>query len=96
VGLWALSGALSCHTVVAFATFTRLVPDHRRGQAVGLVSAGLQTAQGLGLAAAGALAGVLSPSVTVAACGAAGTVCAVIAGVAWHRASARADLPSAE
>lgn len=86
VALWALSGVLSSHTVVAFATFTRLVPDHRRGQAVGLVSAGLQTAQGLGLAAAGAVASVLSPSVTVAVCGAAGTVCALLAGRAWQRA----------
>jgi hypothetical protein len=46
----------------------------------------LQTARRLGLAAAGAVASVLSPSLTVAVCGAAGTVCALLAGRAWQRA----------
>lgn len=86
VALWALSGALSSYVMLAAAAFTRAVPDDRRGQAVGLASAGLQTAQGLGVLAAGALAEVLPPSLTVAACGAAGTACALLAARAWHRA----------
>lgn len=86
VALWTLSGVLSSHTVLAGALFIRAVPDSHRGQTVGLVSAGLQTAQGLGVLAAGALASLLSPAAAVAVSGAAGTVCAVFVGAAWHRA----------
>ncbi|GAB3412951.1 MFS transporter [Flindersiella endophytica] len=88
VGMWALSGVLSSHVMLAIAEFTRAVPDHQRGQAIGLASAGLATAQGLGVLLAGSLAEWLSPSLTVALCGAAGTACAVWCGLAWRRASA--------
>lgn len=70
------------------AAFTQAVPDGRRGQTIGLASAGLQTAQGLGVLAAGALAEVLPPSVAVAVCGAAGSACALLAARAWRHAQA--------
>jgi MFS family permease len=76
--LWALSGFLSTHVMLAVAEFTLAVPDHRRGQAMGPVAAGLQTTQGLGIVLAGALAGPLAPSASVALCGAAGMLCAVL------------------
>jgi MFS family permease len=93
VAMWVLTGALSSHLVIAIALFTRQVPDHRRGQVVGLASAGLATAQGLGIVAAGMLGSVVPPSVAVAVCGGAGSVCAIAAGLAWNRASKPVDAP---
>jgi MFS family permease len=93
VAMWALTGILSSHLVIAIALFTRQVPDNRRGQVVGLASAGLATAQGLGVVAAGLLASVVAPSVTVAVCGAGGTGCALFAALAWHRANKQPSEP---
>jgi MFS family permease len=76
--LWAVTGFLSSHVMLAIAEINLAVPDHRRGQTMGLVAAGLQTAQGLGIVLAGALAGPFAPSVSVLLCGAAGTLCAII------------------
>lgn len=84
--LWTASGILSSHVMFAIAELTLAVPDHRRGQVLGLVAAGLHTAQGLGVSLAGALAGWYSPSTSVAICGAAGTLCALRVGHAWDRA----------
>jgi MFS family permease len=83
--LWALTGTLSSYLMLAFAEFTLAVPDHRRGQAVGLVGAGLQTAQGLGIVLAGALVGPFAPSTSVALCGVAGVMCAVLLALARRR-----------
>jgi predicted MFS family arabinose efflux permease len=87
--LWTVSGFLSSHTILAQAMFVQLVPDHRRGRAVGMLTAGLQTVQGLGVILAGAVAELFEPSVTVALCGGAGATCAVLAALAWHRARTR-------
>jgi predicted MFS family arabinose efflux permease len=78
IPLWALTGAMASYLMLAFAELTLAVPDHRRGQAVGLVAAGLQTTQGLGIVLAGALAGRHAPSTSVAVCGAGGTLCALL------------------
>jgi predicted MFS family arabinose efflux permease len=88
VTLWAFSGVLSSYVMLAIAEFNQSVPDHQRGQAIGLASAGLGAAQGLGVLLAGWLADLLWPSVTVALCGAAGSLCAIWCGLAWRRASA--------
>ena len=80
-------GLFSAYQVTAGATFIRMVPDAGRGQAFGLAGSGLIAAQGLGLAAGGLLASVLgSVAVTIAVAGAAGTLLAVPAAAAWHRA----------
>jgi predicted MFS family arabinose efflux permease len=101
IALWALTGFLTTYVVLALAEFTPAVPDHRRGRAVGLLGAGLQAAQGLGLLLAGALAGPFAPSTSVALCGAAGAICAARAGFAWrprqdlrHRQGDRQDDPA--
>jgi predicted MFS family arabinose efflux permease len=86
VGLWTVVGVLTTYTMVAHTTFVRLVPDERRGRTVALLSAGLQSAQGLGVAAAGGVADVLRPSFTVAVFGAVGICCTAVAGLAWNRA----------
>jgi len=87
--LFAVSGALSSYTMFAHAAFVQAVPDHQRGQAVGLMGAGLQAAQGLGILVAGALADVVSPPTAVAICGAAGLVGCVLVGRVWDRARVR-------
>ncbi|WP_165949414.1 MFS transporter [Kribbella turkmenica] len=86
VVLWVLVGVLSSYTMLVHATFVRLVPDDRRGQVIGLASAGLQAAQGLGVAAAGVLAEVTTAATSVGLMGAAGGLLAVLAGRSWIRA----------
>ncbi|MFG1626394.1 MFS transporter [Kribbella sp. NPDC049227] len=89
IGLWTLVGVLSSYTMLVTPMFVRLVPDGRRGQVIGLASAGLQAVQGLGVAAAGAVAGLTSPSTAVGVMGAAGALLAVFAGRSWIAAANR-------
>jgi MFS family permease len=87
IGLWTLVGVLSSYTMLVTAMFVRLVPDAQRGQVIGLASAGLQAAQGIGVAAAGAVAGLTSPSTAVGVMGAAGALLALVAGRSWIAAA---------
>jgi len=64
LGLWALAGLCSAYQVQLIAEYVTAVPDHGRGQAMGLASAGLL--------AGGALAQVWAVVPTIAATGAAG------------------------
>ena len=87
IGLLLVSGACAAYQVTASATFMRIVPDSGRGQAFGLAGSGLIAVQGLGLALGGVLVTLFgSVSTTVAVVGVAGTVCAIPAAFAWHRA----------
>jgi MFS family permease len=88
VGLWALSGLLSGYLVLAQVRFVQLVPDGMRARAVGFAAAGLQTAQGLGMVTAGMVAEAMSPSAAIAVCGAAGSLGAVVIGLAFGLAGA--------
>jgi predicted MFS family arabinose efflux permease len=90
-GMWIAVGALASYTLLAYTTFIQLVPDERRGRTSALLGAGLQASQGLGVAAAGAVAEVLRPSTTVALFGLAGTACTAAAGIAWNRARRRPE-----
>jgi predicted MFS family arabinose efflux permease len=87
VALWALSGMLSSHDMVVQATFVQIVPDASRGQAIGLASAAMQTAQGLGIVTAGLLAQVLAPATVVGIGGGVGVLAATGAALAWARAA---------
>ncbi|TCC55242.1 MFS transporter [Kribbella pittospori] len=87
IGLWTLVGVLSSYTMLVTPMFVRLVPDSRRGQVIGLASAGLQAVQGLGVAAAGAVAGLTSPATAVGIMGAAGALLAIFAGRSWIAAA---------
>jgi MFS family permease len=78
VVLWAASGLLASYLILAQVTFTQQVPDAVRARAIGFASAGLQTAQGLGVLVAGGLAELMPPSVAIAVCAAAGSVGAVV------------------
>jgi hypothetical protein len=68
------------------------VPGSRRGSVVGLVLAGLQTAQGAGMVLAGLLAAVTTPLVAIAACGAAGSGGALALAVRWGSLRDTADI----
>ncbi len=81
VSLWAIAGLLSSYQTLAKIRFTQLAPDPLRGRAIGVASAGLQTAQGLGVLAAGALADLVHPSTAIGLCGAAGTLTALLIGL---------------
>ncbi|WP_053174897.1 MFS transporter [Nonomuraea sp. SBT364] len=82
--LWTLIGVFSAYQVTANAEFVRAVPDHRRGQAVGLAGSGLVAAQGLGIAAGGLLAELTDPAAAIAIAGVGGVLAAVPIAVAWR------------
>lgn len=84
--LWGLSGLASAYHLPASASFVQAVPDHQRGQAFGVASTALKTSQGLGILLAGLLAEWFTPSIALAAMGAAGALVAVAASAAWGRA----------
>jgi MFS family permease len=54
--LWGLSGLFSAYNLTANAAFVRALPDARRGQAFGIVQAGMSVGQGVGFLIAGAAA----------------------------------------
>lgn len=89
-GLWFLSGIGSAYNMITQATFVQHVPDHRRGQALGLAQTSLRVAQGIGLVGAGLLAQVFRPGTVVGVLGAVGVVIAALAANAWSRANAPA------
>jgi MFS family permease len=81
-----VSGAGAAYTLGLDQWFVRAVPEELRGRAMTLLTAGLMTGQGVGMALAGAAAEVLGVRVTVVAAGAAGTACCVALAVAARRA----------
>ncbi|OLF09042.1 hypothetical protein BLA60_20870 [Actinophytocola xinjiangensis] len=94
VALWAVSGAFStAYLILAQASFTRRVPDHRRAAAVGIASTGLLTSQGLAMLAAGGLAELTDPPTAIAIAGAAGALLSWLMGASWR--DPHADEPAA-
>jgi MFS family permease len=81
--LWGLSGVFSAYNLTANAAFVRAVPDQRRGQAFGLVQAGMVAGQGVGFLVAGAAAEWLDPLVVVAYAGV--VTCVVVLVTAFAR-----------
>jgi predicted MFS family arabinose efflux permease len=87
VALWVANGLFSSYDMVANTTFVQIVPDGSRGQAIGLASAAMQGAQGVGVVAGGLLAQALTPAVVIGLAAIAGTVAALAAATAWKRAA---------
>ncbi len=84
--LLALAGALGAYQITVSATFNTLVPNAIRGGAIGIASTGLRVAQGVGIAAGGAVAELTHSSFnTVAMAGAVGVLIAVPAAISWSR-----------
>lgn len=85
VALWWVSGVGSAYNTVTQAEYMRAVPDHTRGQAVGLANAALRLSQGMAILLAGLAAQWWSPGVVIAAVAALGVLAAVAAASAWRR-----------
>lgn len=77
VVLLVLSGIGTTYNLPANAAFMQALPADRRGQAFGLVSAGLVAGQGLSIAVAGAFAEVQSPGLAIAIAGGLGLAAAL-------------------
>ena len=85
LALLVVSGVGTSYQLPANAAFMQAVPAERRGQAFGLVSAGLIAGQGGSIAAAGALADAFSPGPVIAVAGALGVLAALGASGAGRR-----------
>ncbi|WP_028646762.1 MFS transporter [Nocardiopsis sp. CNT312] len=81
----ALVGMAGSYQFVANAAFVLCVPEKGRGLAFGLVAAGLQVVQGLGILVAGFCAEFTGTGTVVAAAGALGVCSALFLAVPWSR-----------
>ncbi|MEV7867640.1 MFS transporter [Streptomyces sp. NPDC088124] len=81
----ALSGAAAAYVIGLDQWFVAAVPEELRGRAMTLLTAGLMTLQGLGMAAAGAAAEFLPVPQVVAGAGALGTLCCLVLVREVHR-----------
>ena len=95
LGLWFLSGLFSSYQISVMTRFVQRVPDHVRGQAVGLGGTGLVAIQGVGALAAGALASWWSPAASVGMAGVAGVLSVALLLAPLRRAE-RGDAPVRE
>ena len=77
VGLLVISGIGTTYNLPANAAFIQALPAERRGQAFGLVSAGLVAGQGISIALAGACAELTSPGVVIGVAGVLGVAAAL-------------------
>ncbi len=77
LGLLAVSGLGTSYQLPANAAFAVAVPAQVRGQAFGVVQAGIVAVQGVGFLLAGALAERFAPATVIAAAGGLGLVCAL-------------------
>jgi predicted MFS family arabinose efflux permease len=78
--LLVISGLGASYNLPANAAFVQAVPASQRGQAFGLVAAGLAAGQGLSIAAAGAIADHVHPAFVIAVAGVLGAVVAQLIG----------------
>lgn len=85
VALLVVSGIGTTYNLPANAAFMQALPAERRGQAFGLVSAGLVAGQGISMTVAGAVAEVISPGVVITVAGAMGLVAALALSGAGRR-----------
>jgi hypothetical protein len=75
---WVLSGALAAYQLEVLTEIVQLIPDAVRGRSMGICSAVLLGAQGIGIAVFGAVAQGLGPAGAVGIAGALGTGCAAL------------------
>jgi MFS family permease len=85
VGLLVVSGIGTTYNLPANAAFMQALPAEWRGQAFGLVSAGLVAGQGISIAVAGACAELTSPGVVICVAGTLGVAGALALNGAGRR-----------
>ena len=84
-GFWAVSGGLSTVYLIRLqAAVVDLVPDERRGTAMGRLSTCLYSSQGMAIVGAGLLAEQVGPEVAIAVSGSLATVTALTAAAVWR------------
>jgi MFS family permease len=84
--LLAFAGATGAYQITVGATVTSWVPDRVRGGAFGVARTGLRVAQGVGVAAGGALAQLIgSAHLAIMIAGLVGVALALPAAFVWHR-----------
>ncbi|GAA3977585.1 MFS transporter [Streptomyces plumbiresistens] len=83
--LLVISGAGAAYTLGLDQWFVREVPEELRGRAMTLITAGLMTIQGVGMALAGVAAEFAGVAATVTGAGVLGTVCCVVLALAARR-----------
>jgi MFS family permease len=94
--LWMLSGLFFCYQVQVASEFIRAVPDHQRGQAVGIASSGLLAVQGIGILLGGWVAEWVGVGWSVCGAGLLGMAIALVLSGIWSRVrSAPPDAPAA-
>jgi predicted MFS family arabinose efflux permease len=84
MALFALSNTFTIYQIAANTAFVERIPNERRGQAFGLVNAGLVVGQGVAFALAGAAAEVVPPSTVVALSGGLGALIACGLAFRWR------------
>lgn len=89
VGALVLAGAGAAYVIGLDQWFVEAVPEHLRGRAMTLLTAGLMTAQGLGMAFAGLAAEFFPVHQVVAGSGVAGTACTLLLAAEVRRTRAR-------
>ncbi|MFJ3534047.1 MFS transporter [Streptomyces sp. NPDC090109] len=83
-----LAGATGAHTLGLDAWFVAAVPEERRGRAMTLMTAGMMTVQGVGMAGAGLAAEFFPVHAVVAGTGVVGTLCLLAAAAELRAAGA--------
>ncbi|MGH8862207.1 MAG: MFS transporter [Jatrophihabitantaceae bacterium] len=83
--LWGVCGVFTAYLVVVIAEFVAIVPSTVRGQAIGLASASLLAAQGIGLIVGGAMDTVWGTGTAIAVAGGLGSLLALPLALARHR-----------
>jgi MFS family permease len=93
--LWFVCGVLQAFMLPLQSTFSLVIPAHMRGRVFGLAGALSVAASGVAFLAAGYLAGLTSPALSVAICAVGSLLAIVVLGVRWPRVALSAAVDAA-
>jgi MFS family permease len=93
--LWFVCGVLQAFMLPLQSTFSLVIPAHMRGRVFGLAGALSVAASGIAFLAAGYLAELTSPALSVAICAVGSLLAIVVLGVRWPRVALSAAVDAA-
>ena len=93
--LWFVCGVLQAFMLPLQSTFSLVIPTHMRGRVFGLAGALSVAASGIAFLAAGYLAELTSPALSVAICAVGSLLAIVVLGVRWPRVALSAAVDAA-
>jgi Major Facilitator Superfamily. len=93
--LWFACGVLQAFMLPLQSTFSLVIPAHMRGRVFGLAGALSVAASGIAFLAAGYLAELTSPALSVAICAVGSLLAIVVLGVRWPRVALSAAVDAA-